>query len=189
MQVMITGILILLARVCDVSLGTIRILLLMHGYRLYAALTGFVECLIFIFILGTVMQHLDNPVSLVFYSLGFALGNYFGGLLEEKIAIGHVTIQIISNNCWDQLEKEIRKNGYGVTVVKGHGMDHGERNILNILLKRKNLPHLLKIVESMDQKCFITIMDTRTIYGGVFPQPAYPRFPWYRRNSCHPAKF
>lgn len=92
MPMILTALFILLARVIDVSLGTIRILLLMQGSRLYAAIIGFFEFLIYIFILGTVVQHLDNPLNLITYSLGFALGNFIGSLFEEKIAIGHVTV-------------------------------------------------------------------------------------------------
>ncbi len=173
MPVLVTAILILLARVIDVSLGTIRILLLMQGSRFYAAFIGFFECLIYIFILGTVVQHLDNPLNLVFYSLGFALGNYIGSLFEEKIALGHVTVQLISKNCSQKLIQEIRSLGFGITNWNGYGKDQTERCLLHILIKRKNLPVLLRHIENIDPDCFVTVLDAKKISGGFFGQDPF----------------
>ncbi|UNC92973.1 DUF2179 domain-containing protein [Candidatus Contubernalis alkaliaceticus] len=173
MPFILTALLILLARVIDVSLGTIRILLLMQGSRGYAAIIGFFECLIYIFILGMMVQHLDSPINLIFYSLGFALGNYIGSLLEEKIAIGHVTLQLISKHCSYQLIKEIRNLGYGVTVCNGYGKDQAERCLLHILTKRKKLAILLKHIEAIDKECFITVLDAKKISGGFFGQDTF----------------
>ncbi len=173
MPLIVTAFLILLARVVDVSLGTIRILLLMQGSRGYAAIIGFFECLIYIFILGMMVQHLDSPINLIFYSLGFALGNYIGSFLEEKIAIGHVTLQLISKNCSHRLVEEIRNLGYGVTVCNGYGKDQVERCLLHILTKRKKLPALLRRIEEIDKECFITVLDAKKISGGFFGQDTF----------------
>ena len=173
MPMILTAILILLARVIDVSLGTIRILLLMQGSRLYAAIIGFFECLIYIFILGTVVQHLDNPLNLIFYSLGFALGNFIGSLFEEKIALGHVTVQLISKNCSHLLIQEIRSMGFGITNWNGYGKDQMERCLLHILIKRKYLPALLKKIEIIDPECVITVLDAKKISGGFFGQDTF----------------
>ncbi len=189
MEVLLMALLILLAKIVDVSLGTIRILLLMHGSRFYASFIGFFECLIFIFLLGTVVQHLDNPINLIFYSLGFSLGNYFGSFVEERIAIGHVTLQIISKNYSNYMADELRSKGFGVTIYHGYGKDETERNLLQVLLKRKNMPDLLEMVESIDKESFISIMDTKKIIGGYFCQrPMSSKLNFFRRKVCTPGK-
>jgi len=187
MEVMAVAVLILLARIVDVSLGTIRILLLMHGCRLHAALVGFFECLIFIFVLGTMVQALDNPINLIFYSLGFALGNYFGSFFEEKIAFGHVTLHVISKNNYNQLVQELRSNGFGVTTYCGYGIDESERKMLQVLIKRKELPRLTRLIENIDKESFISVLDTKSIKGGYFTPSSLPGgFFAFKKPACSP---
>jgi len=82
-------------RVVDVSLGTIRLLLLVRGKRVQAALVGFFEVLVFIHALGRVVGHIDNPVKLLAYASGFASGCILGSLLEEKITTGYQTVHVV----------------------------------------------------------------------------------------------
>ena len=84
------------ARVCDVSLATIRTLMVVRGQKLYAAIIGFFEVIIYILALGKIFSDLSNPLNLLFYALGFATGNYVGTFLEGKLAVGVFTAQVIT---------------------------------------------------------------------------------------------
>jgi uncharacterized protein YebE (UPF0316 family) len=158
---------IFFARVTDMSLTTIRTLMIVRGRRLQAALIGFFEVIIYITALNRVVNQLDNPLNLLSYALGFATGNYVGIFIEEKMAIGNITVQIISKTESVVIEGALRNAGYGVTVFKGTGLE-GERNVINVHLFRKDLPWLLERVRELDREAFITVMDARSTLGGYY---------------------
>ena len=157
---------IFLARVCDVSLATIRTLMVVRGQKLYAALIGFFEVIIYILALGKIFSDLANPLNLLSYALGYATGNYVGTYLEEKLAVGIFTAQVITLRDPWELTGILRNKGYGVTVIEGEGRE-GRRYILQIILKRKRFRDLQKIIEEWDTEVFYTIFDARLTQGGV----------------------
>lgn len=155
------------ARVADVALGVIRTLMLVKGKKIAAAGLGFFEVIIFILALNKVVQDLDNPINLFFYAAGFATGNIVGSILEEKLALGHITVQVITMARPLELTKILREQGFGVTILEGQGK-LGVRRILNILVTRKEMNRLMDIIDDWDAKAFVTIFETRATKGGVF---------------------
>lgn len=160
---------IFFARIIDVSMATVRTLMLVKGKRGYAALIGFFEVIIYIVALGKVVSGLNNIGNLMAYALGFACGNYFGSYIEEKIALGNLTAQIVIKESAKNVVEKLRENGFGVTVIEGFGKE-GVRDVLNITLKRKDFKKLNKIIEDFDENLFITVSETRCIKGGYFSQ-------------------
>ncbi|PZN11031.1 MAG: DUF2179 domain-containing protein [Bacillota bacterium] len=163
-------VLIFLARVADVSLGTLRLLLVFRGQRLLAAMVGLVEVSIYILALGAVVSRLrQDPLSLLFYALGFATGSYLGGVIEERLALGVVTVQVIPHGeGGDDLARQLREQGYGVTVLEGYGRD-GVHHVLLITVSRRLLPRLLRLLQEREPGAFVTVLDTRKAIGGVVP--------------------
>lgn len=165
---MLGYLLIFVARVCDVSLGTFRTLMVVQGRKTQAAIIGFFEVTIYIVALGKVVSSLDNPMNLLFYALGFAAGNYVGITIENKIALGNLGAQIIlktdDNN---ELIAKLREKEFGTTVMKGYGKD-GPREVLSVALNRKDLTRLKDIVYEYDSKAFITVNNISPISGGFF---------------------
>lgn len=160
--------LIFLARVLDVSLGTIRTLMVVQGRKWQAALIGFFEVTIYVIILGKVVNDLSNPLSLLSYSLGYACGNYVGITIENKIGLGNLGAQIILNDSDNkQLIEILRDENFGVTVLQGEGRE-GTREILSVVIKRKSLDSLRKIVYEYDENAFITVNNINPISGGYF---------------------
>lgn len=160
--------LIFLARVTDVTLSTIRTLMVVQGRKMQAALIGFFEVGIYVTALSKVVNSLDNPLNLLAYCLGFATGNYVGITIENKIALGNLSAQIIlksSDNT--ELIKSLRENGFGVTIIVGQGIE-GPRDVLNVALNRKDLNKLKKIVYAMNKDAFITVSSINPISGGYF---------------------
>lgn len=158
---------IFFARVLDMGLATIRILMLMRGKSLNAAAIGFFESAIYILALREVILNLDSPIRIGVYALGFAAGNYVGSLVEERMAVGFATVQVISLTCTDNMVEEMRKKGFGVTVIEGCGKE-GLHEILNVLVRRKDLAPLMDMVHKLDPQAFISVMDTKKIVGGYF---------------------
>jgi len=158
---------IFLARVCDVTMSTVRILMIMRGKAALAAFIGFFEVSVYVLALSRVIGDLDRPVLLIAYASGFAAGNYIGGLLEERLALGYATAQIISLEAADLIAAGLREQGFGVTILEGCGLE-GTHKILHVLLKRRDIPCLLEAVRACDVNAFISVMDTRKILGGYF---------------------
>jgi uncharacterized protein YebE (UPF0316 family) len=163
-----SGLLIFLARVLDMSLATFRILMLMRGRSLLASTIGFLESGIYLLALSQVMQNLDSPLNMILFAAGFAVGNYVGSNIEERIALGYVNVQVISVDRYETLQAQLREEGFGVTSVEGSGKD-GLHYILYILSKRRDLPKLMEMINNEDQKAFIFAVDTRKNLGGFFP--------------------
>lgn len=158
------------ARVVDMSLDVIRILMLTRDRSILAAFIGFLEVSVFILALNQVLAGgLDDPFKVVAYAGGFATGNYVGSLIDAKLAMGFLSLQV-----FPKLEKvnliteTFRGEGFGVTSVQGQGRD-GDRIILFVNIKRKDLSRALNLLEEIEPGTFYSVSDTRSIRGGVFP--------------------
>lgn len=157
--------LIFLARVADVSMATMRMLLLVRGKRFYAAGIGIFEVTIYVVALKYVVDRLSDPVSLICYALGFATGNIVGSFIEEKVALGQVTVQVITLREPLQLAEALRTAGFGVTVTEGQGRD-GSHPILNLSFPRKQLGVVQQMVNDWDVNAFVVVHEARTTHGG-----------------------
>lgn len=165
--VVITGVLIFFARVADVSMGTMRMLMLVKGKRLPAAAIGFFEVIVYITALARVVNQLDRWEFLLVYALGFAAGNYLGIFLEERMALGYAGVQIVVQSESDSLAQFLRENGFGVTVGEGWGRE-GPKDILTVILPRRQMSKLMGLVTSHDSKSFTIVMDARKTMGGYY---------------------
>ncbi|HHY12119.1 MAG TPA: DUF2179 domain-containing protein [Firmicutes bacterium] len=160
---------IFFARVCDVTLSTVRMLLVVRGKRYPAAAIGMVEASIYITALGRVMKNINDPWKVLAYGLGFASGTLLGSVVEEWLALGHVSLEVIPpEENGEELLRALRTAGYGVTVLTGHGMK-GQKIVLMVSTDRKSLPRLTSIIEEFAPDCFMTVLETRAVRGGVTP--------------------
>lgn len=152
------------------SLDVIRILMLTRDRRFLAAFIGFVEVSIFILAISQVLAGgLNDPLKIVAYAGGFATGNYVGSLIDSRLAIGYLSLQVFSTvESHDQIACLLRGEGFGVTTVTGRGRD-GEIMILFVTLKRKDLKKALSTLDNICPQAFYNIYDARYIHGGVFP--------------------
>jgi uncharacterized protein YebE (UPF0316 family) len=164
----ITGMtLIFFARILDVSIGTMRIILISRGYKMLAPLLGFFEVIIWLVAMGEVMRHLHSFYGYIIYGAGFATGNYVGMILESKIAIGYQAIRIITSEKIVSLPLVLRQEGYGVTTLKGMGA-RGEVTVIFTIIPRKKIPQVLEMVEMLEPAAFITIEDVKSTARGFF---------------------
>lgn len=168
------------ARICDVSLATMRMLMVVRGQRLYAAFIGFFEVIIYIVALNKIFSNLNNPINLIVYAAGFATGNFVGSLIEEKLAVGTLTVQVITMKAPLELTEILREQGFGVTVIEGQGRE-GTRYILQIILQRKCINILRKKIDEWDPDAFWTIFDARYTKGGIFTR--YPASVFHRKGK------
>ncbi|MHC4622734.1 MAG: DUF2179 domain-containing protein [Planctomycetota bacterium] len=176
--------LIFVARVCDVTLGTIRIIFVSRGRKLLAPLVGFVEILIWLTAIGKIMQNLGNVYCYIAYAGGFAAGNFIGIYIEEKLAMGVFLIRIITKKEAAQLIAGLNSQGYGATSISALG-GTGQVSIVYCVIKRGHLGRVVEIIKQFNPKAFYSIEDVRFVSEGVFPLrsslPAKHFFGLFRR--------
>ncbi len=164
--------LIFFARVTDVSIGTIRIILVSRGYTRVAPFLGFFEVLIWITAIGHVMQNLNSIWSYIFYAAGFAAGTFAGMKLESFISIGFQSVRIIPNEKVTILPLILQEEGFSITTVPGRGMKDNVV-IIYTTIPRAKIKKLLQIVEALEPSALITIEDVRSHRTGFVSQPGY----------------
>lgn len=164
----ILTVVIFLARICDVSLSTLRIIYTSRGIRFLAPIIGFFEVLIWLIAMSQIISNLTNPILYIAYASGFAMGNFIGIFIEEKMAIGTVVIRIITQKESLELINCLKQDGYGVTHVDAQGA-LGPVKIIFTIVRRKNIHHVLKLVRQRNPLAFFTIEDVRSVREGVFP--------------------
>ncbi len=158
--------LIFLARICDVTLDTLRIIFVSRGMKCLAPLIGFFEVLIWLIAITQIFHNLTSPVYYVAYAGGFAMGNLIGIWIEEKMAIGTVLVRIITQKDAAALLKNLKEEGYGVTHIDAQGA-MGPVKIIFTIVKRKKIEDVLTLIRSTNPAAFFTIEDVRSVRQGV----------------------
>ncbi len=161
--------LIFLARICDVTIGTIRIIMVSKGNKLVSPLLGFFEVLIWLIAIGQIMQNLSNIYAYIAYASGFAAGNYIGILLEEKLAMGTLMVRMIVKDPSPEFIDLLRRKNYGATVIEGEG-SKGKVTIIYCMIKRSNLQDVVTAIHRFHPKAFYSVEDVRLVKEGIFPQ-------------------
>lgn len=170
----ILPLIVFLARVFDVTLGTMRIIFLSRGRKYLAPLLGFVEVFIWITIVSQIVRGAQNFAAYFGYAAGFAVGNYIGMALEDKLAIGTLVIRAILPQNGNALIERLRAEGYGVTHVDGHGAT-GAVDLIYTVVMRKELQQVVNIIQDTSPKAFFTVEELRSVRQGIFPVRASPR--------------
>ncbi|MBM4102931.1 MAG: DUF2179 domain-containing protein [Planctomycetes bacterium] len=154
--------LIFMARICDVTIGTARVIFVTRGYKYLAAVAGFFEVLIWIVVIGQIMQNLSNPVCYIAYAAGFATGNYVGIRLAEKMSLGFVVVRVMFNQDIDKLMASIREAGYGVTCFDGQGAYGPVKEIFTVV-SRRQVRDFLGIIKTFQPNAFYLIEEIGTV--------------------------
>ena len=160
--------LIFIARICDVSLGTMRIIFTSKGKRNIAPILGFFEVLIWITAVSKIMQNIDNYFNYIAYAGGFAMGNLIGMIIEERLAVGIQLIRVITHQKGPELVHVLNEKGFGATIVEAHGARE-KVHLIYTVVQRNDLGKVVEIINSLNPKAFFSIEDVRSTREGVFP--------------------
>lgn len=163
----IIPLLIMVARIIDVSIGTVRIILISRGKEKIAAILGFFEVIIWLCAISEVMKNLNNVACYIAYGAGFGMGTLVGVLLEKRLAIGVQIIRIITETKLQTLQMVLRDEGYGVTTVQGQG-GKGAVDVIYVVAERKEVGHILDVVRSIEPDSFITTQAIDHRFQGFF---------------------
>lgn len=159
--------LIFLMRVSDMTLDTLRVLVVMRGKKAVAWVLGFFQSSIFVLAISTVLSNLNNPLNMIGYAAGFATGNVVGMLIEERLAIGYLHLRIISSRRGAAIAEALRAEGYAVTEIPARGKD-GTVSLLAISVLRKNTGKIQEMIRTIDDEAFITAEDVRPLRRGFW---------------------
>ncbi len=160
-------------RVTDVTLDTLRVLLMVRNAKWQVPLIGFVQVSIWVIAVTAVVQNLHSPLHLIGYSGGFATGNYVGMLVEERLALGMAAVNTLVRNGAGETATALREQGFAVTVMDGRGKD-GPVEILYSVISRRKVASYISVVERVAPRSFLVVDEPRTVRGGSF-------FPGLRR--------
>jgi len=152
-------------RVTDVSMATLRMLLIMRNRRLLAPLIGFFEVLVWVAAIGIVVQHLQSPLHVVGYAGGFAAGSFLGLYLEERLALGLATVRAVVRSGGAEVSMELREAGFGVTETVGQGRD-GAVEVLYSVLPRRQVRRALDLIERGAPDSFVVVDEPRRVRRG-----------------------
>lgn len=156
-------------RVCDVSIGTIRMLMTVQGRKFIAGGLGAIEVAIFLLAISKVVgagAGMEWPKFLG-YCLGFGAGTIVGVTLEEWLAPGNLRVTIISKEWFNEITTILRDAGFGVTETMGRGKD-GSVAILIVVIRRRDFPFLMQVVREKDPTAFVTTNDAHFVYRGFW---------------------
>ncbi len=169
----IVPILIFLARICDMSLDTIRVIFMSKGIKYLPSFVGFFEVIIWLVAIGQVMNNLTNVVCYIAYGAGFATGTFIGMAIEEKLSLGLASVRIITKEDPTTLMQYLRSHDYGVTSINGEG-GKGPVKMVFTIIKRKDLPHVVSIIKEFHPKAFYAVEEVKSVAEGVFPERRLP---------------
>lgn len=159
--------LIFFAKIIEVSLATVRTVLITRGEKFFGSIIGFFEVLIWLYLITTVLIGIsEEPFKIVAYALGFSCGNYIGCILEDKLALGLITLNIIvSVKDGPTLARTLRAENIGVTIMDAEGLKEAKKMLI-LHVKRKRKSKVLKLITNTNINAVISLVDTKTIYGG-----------------------
>jgi uncharacterized protein YebE (UPF0316 family) len=161
--------LIFFFRICDVSLGTIRVIFIAKGLKYIAPAIGFFEVIIWLLAIGQVMNNITNVASYIAYGGGFAAGTFIGMKVEEKISLGTVVVRVITPEDPTELIAYLRQRSFGVTVAEGEGSKGKVRIILSVI-QRQSLEEVTRGIRQHLPRAFYSVEDVKSVAEGVFPE-------------------
>lgn len=158
---------IFIAKIFEVSLMTVRTVLMTRGEKVYASIIGFFEVLIWLSVVSSVLSGIqEDPLRMFVYALGYGCGVFIGSVIEDKMAIGLVTVNIVVTDEESAILIEIfRDKNIGVTIIDAAGIDQNKK-LLITHIKRKRKKELMKLIEESGVKAVVSISDVKSIYGG-----------------------
>lgn len=159
-SVFLIPIAIFLARILDVSLGTLRIVMVSRGFKYKAAFLGFFEVLIWAFVVAELLKNLDNWINYVAYAGGFSAGTYVGMYIESKVKVGTIIVRIITQNKREELVESLKEAGFTITSIDAKG-GFGPVNVIFTVLKRRRWNEVVSIIETNDPTAFYSSEDVK----------------------------
>ncbi len=160
-------------RIFDVSFSTMRIILSVRNARWIVPILAFFEVAIWLTAAGNAIRHLSSPLHVLGYTTGFAAGTWVGLWIEQKLAFGWASLQVVSRDAGAELAARLRDRGFGVTELSAQA-DDNRVDVLQAILKRRAIPTAIAIIERSDPDAFGMVDQPHVVRAGwlLTPEPA-----------------
>ncbi len=162
-------VIIFFGRIVDVSLGTLRIIMVSKGQKYIAPVIGFLEVLIWIVVISEIFSRANDIFAYLSYAAGYATGNFIGILIEQKIAMGILLCRVYTVKNGKDLVAILNSHNFGATLIHGTG-SLGETDIVETVVDRKLFKKVEGIFTRFDSNAFYIVEDIRTKNKGIFPK-------------------
>lgn len=162
LEILYNFLFIFLSRIVDVSIGTVRIILVSKGLKIQASILGFFEVLIWIVVVAQVIRYVSSPIYYVAFAAGFACGNFIGMTIENRIALGSVIIRVITRMEAFLLEDALRNKKFAITSIDAEGKE-GPVKVIFGIIRRKDAKRFIKIVNKYNPMAFYTVEDVKEV--------------------------
>ncbi|MGD7045751.1 DUF2179 domain-containing protein [Jeotgalibacillus proteolyticus] len=163
---MISALIIFVAQLIFVPVLTLRTIMMVKGMKEKAAALGTLEGIIYVMALGLVFSDLANYLNMAAYALGFGVGVYIGQILEQKLAIGFVSIEVNITSKNEELITNLRSDGFSVSTSEVEGMNEARRYRLDCTARRDREQEFIRIVSKYEPSAFIVSYEPRNFKGG-----------------------
>jgi uncharacterized protein YebE (UPF0316 family) len=162
---------VFVAKIIEVTLTTVRIIIVNRGFKLPGAIVSFVEVLIWVFVASRVVSNIaEAPLLGIAYALGYGVGVYVGSIVEKKLAFGKVLLHvIIPVESVVEVSNYIRGEGVGLTTIDAKGYN-SDKSVLMMYANRKNIEIFKKGILQIEPRALIGESDVVTIDGGTVPK-------------------
>ena len=151
---------IFVSRITDVSLGTMRIVMVSRGFKWKAAILGFFEVLLWTLVVTELLKNLGAWQNYIAYAGGFAAGTFVGMYIEDKVKVGTIIVRIITQNYETALIEALKSAGFTITILDGHG-GFSPVKIIFTVLKRKRWNEVVSLIETHDPEAFYSSEDVK----------------------------
>jgi uncharacterized protein YebE (UPF0316 family) len=164
----ILPLLIFVARICDVSMETIRVIYISRGIKVLAPVIAFFEIVIWLLAMEVVMKDLSNIANFLAFAFGFAMGTYVGLVIEERLSIGMVILRIITTEgSEEQIATYLAAEHCGATRLDAKG-SRGDVKMVISLVNRTDVSRITEYIRTVNPHAFFSIEDVRYVNEGVF---------------------
>jgi len=159
---------IFFGKMIEVSFDTVRIVFIGKGKKFPGALCGMVSLTIWVILISSILANMtDDPWKVVFYVLAYAAGMIAGSVIEQWMAVGYTSMQIVlSEEAGDHMAQLLREHGFGVTVLDGHSAGGERKHVLFVQLRRKRIPEIMKLTRHLHPEAVLSVSDVRSLSGG-----------------------
>lgn len=155
------------ARTINIALDTLRFMFTIRGKRGMSWILGFLESVLFVVIIGQVLNNLSNPLNTIGYAAGFATGTVLGMAIEKRLAIGYTHFSIISRSHSTEIADALRSEGYGVTEIPARGRESNFM-LVDCHVRRKQADEVEDLALKIDPEAFITAEDVTPRRSGIW---------------------
>ncbi|MDD5466611.1 MAG: DUF5698 domain-containing protein [Anaerolineales bacterium] len=161
------ALLVFFMRMSDISLYTLRILMVRRSRRLLAWIFAFCQSLLFVSAVQIVLRDASNWTKVLGYAAGFATGLVVGMSVEERLAIGSLQVRIISAGRGNAIVEALRQRGFGATLIPAFGRV-GEVDMIYSDIPRRAEAELERLVRGLDDNAFIAYEEVTPLQKGYW---------------------